>query len=159
MSHLDGWIPRVDVILFSFRMYPSYLSVHLRNVFPFSDYSILCQITICVSGILHCCVVRISVTEYVWCLFIFEPVALIRSICLALLLMFCKQSLKEFYFAIKTLFETGNNHINPSLWQNCFVIHIFDRCIEYCHGPYPQIYVKCFTTFIHTPVVDVHFDP
>jgi len=55
------------------------------------------------SGILHCYVVRISVTEYVWWLFFIEPIAVIRCICPALLLMFCKQSLKEFYFVIKTL--------------------------------------------------------
>jgi hypothetical protein len=65
------------------------------------------------SGILHCCGAKISVTEYVRWLFIFEPMAALRCICPALAMMFCKQSLREFYFAIKTLSETGSDHINP----------------------------------------------
>jgi len=100
------------------------------------------------SGIILCFAVRISVTECVWWLFIFEPMGFIRCICSALLLMFCKQLLKEFYFVIKTLSEKSCDHINPLFWQNCFVIHNFDHCIEYCHGPYLRSYVKCFTTFI-----------
>ena len=91
------------------------------------------------SGILHCCVVRISATEHVWWLFIYETMDVIRCICPALLLMFCKQSLREFYFATKTLSETGSDHINPSLRQSCFAIHNFDHVLNTAMDRTPKL--------------------